>query len=252
MANELTVVNEQERGILLAVVGGRLAQEIEFTQLDNAIEKIAAHTHDMSDNEREGASNLIDKFEERVVVAINNKTEALNGFASALKMTPNVSYDTLTYRLKEYGQQIHAVLVSQGVTELDKELTKIEETIEKIKEYKEENEPEAPFADIEVMSPIEVAELKMEHEMAMAKFKNEVHKKEYVARRMFHDFQVAARKDKKIKRFIKILNEQAKAADQARAIVAEKAEAAKMAILIGDADIREALKEFHDFATTAL
>ncbi len=252
MANELTVVNEQERGILLAVVGGKLAQEIEFTQLDNAIEKIAAHTHDMSDSERDTASNMIDKFEERVVIAIDKKSEALIGFASALKMSSNIPYDTLTYKLKEYGQQIHAVFVSQGATELDEALTKIEEAIEEVKEYEEENEPEVPFADIEVMSPIEVAELKMEHAMAMTKFKNAVHKKEYAVRRMFHDFQTTARKDKKIKRFIKILDEQAKAANQARVIVAEKAEAAKMAILIGDADIREALKEFHDFATTAL
>lgn len=252
MANELTVVNEQERGILLAVVGGRLAQEIEFTQLDNAIEKIAAHTHDMRDGERESASNLIDKFEERVVTAINAKSDALNGFVYALKMAPNTSYGTLTDELEQYGQQIHAVFTSQGVTELDEALTKIEEAIEKVKDYVSENEPEMPFIDNEIMSPIEVAEMKMEHDMAMTKFRNAVRKKEYDVRHMFHDFQATARKDKKIKRFVKILDEQAKAADQARVIVAEKAEAAKMAILIGDADIREALKEFHDFATTAL
>ena len=250
MANELTVVNEKERAILLSVVGGKLAQEIEFTQLDNAIEKIAAHTTALTDNERESAANLIDKFENRVVYAIGEKSQTLHDFAANFKLETNASYHRITDALDEYGPQIHAVLASQELSELDEALTAIETSIEKIDDYKLENEPEKPFIDEDVMTRIEVSEINMEYNMNKAKFENAVHKLEYSVRSQFHDFMVALRKDKKIKRFLKILDEQAKNAQQAKGIVEEKAEAAKMAIMISDGDIRAALQDFHDFAST--
>lgn len=250
MANELTVVNEKERAILLSVVGGKLAQEIEFTQLDNAIEKIAAHTTALSDGERESAANLIDKFEDRVVYAIGKKSQTLHDFAANFKLETNASYYRITDALEEYGPQIHAVLASQDLGELDEALTAIEKSIEAIDDYKLENEPEKPFIDEDVMTRIEVSEINMEYNMNKAKFENAVHKLEYSVRSQFHDFMVALRKDKKIKRFLKILDEQAKNAQQAKGIVEEKAEAAKMAIMISDGDIRAALQDFHDFAST--
>ena len=250
MANELTVVNEKERAILLSVVGGKLAQEIEFTQLDNAIEKIAAHTTALTDGERESAATLIDKFETRVVDAIAEKRQTLYDFAANFKLETNASYHRITDALDEYGPQIHAVLASQELSELDEALTAIEEGIEKIHDYELENEPEKPFIDEDVMTRIEVSEIEMEYNMEKAKFRNAVHKLEYGVRSRFHDFMVALRKDKKVKRFLKILDEQAKNAQRAEGIVEEKAEAAKMAIMISDNDIRAALQDFHDFAST--
>lgn len=250
MANELTVVNEKERAILLSVVGGKLAQEIEFTQLDNAIEKIAAHTTALTDGERESAADLIDKFENRVVYAIGEKSQTLHDFAANFKLETNASYYRITDALEEYGSQIHAVLASQELGKLDEALTAIEKSIEEIDDYKLENEPEKPFIDEDVMTRIEVSEINMEYNMEKAKFENAVYKLEYGVRSQFHDFMVALRKDKKIKRFLKILDEQAKNAQQAKGIVEEKAEAAKMAIMISDNDIRAALQDFHDFAST--
>jgi len=250
MANELTVVNEKERAILLSVVGGKLAQEIEFTQLDNAIEKIAAHTTALTDGERESAATLIDKFETRVVDAIAEKRQTLYDFAANFRLETNAPYYKITDALDEYGPQIHAVLASQELSELDEALTAIEKKIEEIHDYELEKEPEKPFIDEDVMTRIEVNEINMEYNMNKAKFKNAVHMLEYGVRSKFHDFMVALRKDKKIKRFLKILDEQAKNAQRAEGIVEEKAEAAKMAIMISDGDIRAALQDFHDFAST--
>ena len=160
MANELTVVNEKERAILLSVVGGKLAQEIEFTQLDNAIEKIAAHTTALTDGERESAATLIDKFETRVVDAIAEKRQTLYDFAANFRLETNAPYHKITDALDEYGPQIHAVLTSQELNELDEALTAIETSIEEIHDYELENEPEKPFIDEDVMTRIEVAKIK--------------------------------------------------------------------------------------------
>ena len=56
MANELTVVNDADKELITTVLGGNLAQDIEFTQLDSAIEKIAAHTKALTPEERVDAS----------------------------------------------------------------------------------------------------------------------------------------------------------------------------------------------------
>ena len=83
MANELAVVNDADKELITTVLGGNLAQDIEFTQLDSAIEKIADHTKALTPEERVDASRFIDRFENRISDRIWDKKTKLDDFSLA-------------------------------------------------------------------------------------------------------------------------------------------------------------------------
>lgn len=252
MANEVAVVSEAERSLIMNVLGGKLVQDIEFSQLDSAIENIAAHTEALSDGERESAARLIEKFEDRVVSTISNKADTLSEFYNALHEAANMSYRDIEYTLDNYGAQYHMLFQQQGLDDLDAMLTKVEEGIAEITEKKQTKAPEEPFIDKMNMTPLEVAKLEMDYNLEKSKFENALDKERYIVRRNFYDFAMAMNKNVKIKQFRKLLKDQAEASKNAKTIVKEKASAASMAILIGDADIRKALQSFHEFAATVM
>lgn len=252
MANEIAVVNEQERSVIMSVLGGRMAQDIEFTQLDNSIEKIAAHTHDLSEMERESAAGHIKAFQERVVSTIINKNSVLRRFQEALEAEPNATYCRIESVIEDYEEQFSQLFESYELEVLAAKFKTVVDGVNAIKARNADEAPMEPFIDKEVMSPLEVAQETMKYDMECAKFENSIRKDKFHVRRDYFDFVKALNKEPKIKKFLKVLDNQRKAANQAMNIVKEKAEAAKMAILIGDADIRAALQEFHKFATTAI
>lgn len=248
MANELAVVNDADKELITTVLGGNLAQDIEFTQLDSAIEKIAAHTKALTPEERVDASRFIDRFENRISDRIWDKKTKLDDFSLALELSATCSYENIVSLNKRYGKALDILFARETLSSYQESWNEIKDMIQKCTEYREENMPDKPFIDGSTMTGLAIAKANREYELKLAMLDINVKKKETEVRRKFYTFMTKLKKDKEFKKFLKVLDEQAKAAKAASNIVEEKAQAAKMALLISDEDIRKALKEFHDFA----
>lgn len=248
MANELAVVNDADKELITTVLGGNLAQDIEFEQLDSAIEKIAAHTKALTPEERVDASRFIDRFENRISNRIWDKKTKLDDFSLALELSATCSYENIVSLNKRYGKALDILFARETLSSYQESWNEIKDMIQKCTEYREENMPDKPFIDGSTMTGLAIAKANREYELKLAMLDINVKKKETEVRRKFYTFMTKLKKDKEFKKFLKVLDEQAKAAKAASNIVEEKAQAAKMALLISDEDIRKALKEFHDFA----
>lgn len=248
MANELAIVNDADKELITTVLGGNLAQDIEFTQLDSAIEKIADHTKALTPEERVDASRFIDRFESRISDRIWNKKTKLDDFSLALELSATCSYDNIVSLNKRYGEALDILFARETLSSYQESWNEIKDMIQKCTEYREENMPDKPFIDGSTMTGLAIAKANREYELKLAMLDINVKKKETEVRRKFYTFMTKLKKDKEFKKFLKVLDEQAKAAKAASNIVEEKAQAAKMALLISDEDIRKALKEFHNFA----
>lgn len=251
MANELTVVSENDKKVIMGVLGGGLAQDIEFNSLDSAIEKIAEHTSDLSDSERNAAIDIVAKFESRVVMAIERKERTLSEFAYFLKNMSSTCFrfDYLE-KFERYSNNIKLLLSSRSdAEELEEQFQDIMDAIETYYDHKEDR-PEEPLIDHDIMTGLQVNRLTLEYKLALQRYTAKLAKEEYAIRKKFSAFYKAFKKNAEMKKFMKALEEQADASQHAKAIVEEKAAAARLNILVGNADIREALKEFHDFASS--
>lgn len=248
MANELAVVNDADKELITTVLEGNLAQDIKFEQLDSAIEKIAAHTKALTPEERVDASRFIDRFENRISDRIWDKKTKLDDFSLALELSATCSYENIVSLNKRYGKALDILFARETLSSYQESWNEIKDMIQKCTEYREENMPDKPFIDGSTMTGLAIAKANREYELKLAMLDINVKKKETEVRRKFYTFMTKLKKDKEFKKFLKVLDEQAKAAKAASNIVEEKAQAAKMALLISDEDIRKALKEFHDFA----
>lgn len=248
MANELAVVNDADKELITTVLGGNLAQDIKFEQLDSAIEKIAAHTKALTPEEHVDASRFIDRFENRISDRIWDKKTKLDDFSLALELSATCSYENIVSLNKRYGKALDILFARETLSSYQESWNEIKDMIQKCTEYREENMPDKPFIDGSTMTGLAIAKANREYELKLAMLDINVKKKETEVRRKFYTFMTKLKKDKEFKKFLKVLDEQAKAAKAASNIVEEKAQAAKMALLISDEDIRKALKEFHDFA----
>lgn len=248
MANELVVVNDADKELITTVLGGNLAQDIEFEQLDSAIEKIAAHTKALTPEERVDASRFIDRFENRINDRIWDKKTKLDDFSLALELSATCSYENIVSLNKRYGKALDILFARETLSSYQESWNEIKDMIQKCTEYREENMPDKPFIDESTMTGLAIAKTNREYELKLAMLDINVKKKETEVRRKFYTFMTKLKKDKEFKKFLKVMDGQAKAAKAASNIVEEKAQAAKMALLISDEDIRKALKEFHDFA----
>lgn len=249
MANELAVVNENDKQVIMGVLGGSMAQDIEFNSLDSAIEKIAEHTSDLNDMERSAAIEIVDKFERRVISTIDKKERNLSNFMYYME---HMSANNIVYdgdRSEQYRPQIELLLSREGMDDLKEQYQDIMDEIETYKDIKEEG-PEEPLIDHNVMTGLQVNRLTLEYKLALQRHQAKLAKEEYAIRKKFRVFCKAFKKNAEIKKFMKALKEQANASQHAKAIVEEKAAAARLNILVGNADIRAALKEFHDFASS--
>ena len=252
MANELTVVNENDKKVIMGVLGGGLAQDIEFNSLDSAIEKIAEHTSDLSDSERNAAIEIVDTFEQRVISTINNKESNLSSFLYYMEHmnARDISMEYDGGRALRYRPQIELLLSREGMDDLEEQYQHIMQEVEKLAEIREDEEPEEPLIDHNCMTGLQIHRLELEYQVAKSRFQSKMAKEEYKLHKEYNKFLRAFKKNAEVKKFIKTLNEQTDASKHAKAIVEEKAAAARLNILVGNADIREALKEFHDFASS--
>lgn len=252
MANELAVVSENDKQIIMGVLGGGMAQDIEFNSLDSAIEKIADHTSDLSDMERNAAIEIVDKFEQRVISTINNKESNLSNFLYYMEHMAasdiNVEYEG--GRALRYRPQIELLLSREGMDDLEEQYQHIAQGIERLVEVQEDERPEEPLIDHNCMTGLQIHRLELEYQVAKSRFQSMITKEQYKLRKEYSKFLRAFKKNAEVKKFIKTLNEQADASKHAKAVVEEKAAAARLNILVGNADIREALKSFHDFASS--
>lgn len=250
--NEVAIVTETEKAIITNVLGGRMAQDIEFKQLDSALEKIAAHTGELSNEERQSAAELVTSFEDRVINALRIKQSTLNHFYSNLQVDPNICYHRAVNSVRDTNEQFRILFQGDetAYAGLEDMMNEFLDSVKKNEEYVMENEPEEPFIDKENMTPAEVAGEEMKYRMDLATFNTEMHRREFASRKLHRAFRKALAKNKAFVAFMKTLDNQKKTANTAVAITKEKASAAKMAILISNEEIREALRSFHEFAAS--
>ena len=252
MTNTITVVNEQDKGIIMGVLGGKMAQDIEFEQLDTQIEALANNSKKITDTERENAITYIDRFKDRVLSRIRNKANSLINFKSAITFNDMSTYefnDTVNHT-NNGDKIITALFEREGMEDILAAYEKAKELLAAYNEYKEENEPEEPFYDEFGMTGAEIQQAKMKYNMDYGQYKLQVNKNEYKVKKALFELAKIARKNAEYKKFMKVLAAQSTAANEAKAIAEEKADAAKMAILISHNSIRKALKALHSFSAT--
>ena len=250
MANEIAVVNEQDKALIMNVLGSQLVGDIQFNELDNAIEKLAAHTEALSDGERESAVELVNAFEKRVVSRLENKSFKLSEFRGNIDFEERASYDGIKLDIQT-GDEVYTQLFErEGMEDLAATYQAIKDEIDMVEEYAAEHEVEEPFIDELNMTQLAINQKQMEYRSKKNRLDSALHKKQFVVRKKWYEFAKLAKKNAALKDFKKVLKQQSDAAKSARDIVEEKAAAAKMNIVIGNADVRDALRDFHAFAAT--
>lgn len=250
MTNELTVVSDADKELITTVLGGNLAQDIEFAQLDSAIEKIAAHTKALTPEERADASEFIDKFERRICNKLSDKKCKLHDLYEGMMPSATYSYYGVMEWFRQYEQAYDLLFARKEFAEYQDSWEEIKKGINAVRDYREEHTPEKPFIDEGTMTGLEIAKAKKEYEIKLAVVDIDIRKKQTEVRKKFYTFVTKLKKDKNHKNFCKVLKKQEEATAAASDIVEEKAQAAKMALLISDEEIRKALQEFHDFAVS--
>lgn len=252
MTNTITVVNEQDKGIIMGVLGGKMAQDIEFEQLDAQIEVLANNSKKLTDTERENAVTYIDRFKDRVLSRICNKANSLINFKSAITFDDMSVYkfdDTVNHN-KNGDKIITALFEREGMEDILVAYEKAKELLAAYNEYKEGNKPEEPFYDEFSMTGAEIQQAKMKYNMDYGLYNLQVNKNEYKVKKALFELAKVARKNAEYKKFMRVLAAQSTAANEAKAIAEEKADAAKIAILISHDSIRKALKALHNFSAT--
>ena len=249
MANAIVTVNEQDKAVIMGVLGGKMAQDIEFDKLDAQIEALANSSHELTDMERNNAAEFVKHFEERVVARIKDKSYKLSYFLNHLPANLE-SVHAMKTAIDDGDEVFTALFERQGMEDILDGYNKIKELIEKLDEYEEENKPEEGFYDDLTMTGAEIQQAKLEYAMKDGKYRLEYKKRENVVRKAMLELAKTCKKNAAYKDFVKVLKAQTKAADEAKAIVEEKADAARMAILISSSGIREALRALHAFSAS--
>ena len=248
MAESKALTLHKEEVDIIKQVGGTLFKDIDYNALDTSVEALGNYTGDMTHEERMSASEVIDTFEDRVVSTLDNKASKLRYFRDLLTLPSHTDFRNVERFLTESAI---GMLLSQEV--FKKHLEAYQELCDEktmLEDYRKQNVPMEPFIDEDSMTPIQAANLRSQHQIAKRKYNSAVNKKEYMLRKNFYAFKKALDADTAYKHFLDALELQLKDSKEASSTVKEKCGYAKMNILISSAEVRQVLRDLHDFAKT--
>lgn len=248
MAESKALTLHKEEADIIKQVGGVLFKDIDYKTLDASVEALGSFTGEMNQEERVTASSMVSDFENRVVSTLQNKKQKLRYFKDLLNSPAHSDFRNVERFLSESAVKL---LLEQEA--FNKHLDIYEKLLEEknaLEDYRKENIPMEPFIDEDSMTPIQAANLRSQHQIAMRKYKSAINKKEYTLRKNFYAFKKALDTDTAYKHFMDALKLQLKDSEEATDIVKEKCSYAKMNILIASSEVRQILRDLHNFAKT--
>ena len=225
----------------------KLFNDINFNDLNKAIEVISEHSGKLDDEQRKSALSIVDEWNHSVVSRLKNHEEEVSVFVQFLTSKNRDFRGYHTDPVARFGEaKLQALAQSTGTTEL---LTKYleardhyDETSENVPEIIDYSEdPDLTLAEIQLKNIDNVREHR-EHTIKCQRARNaesnalrvwvaELNKNEGI--------REMVSKGKRYHNQVATFSEECKM----------KAQAAKLSLTIPDADIRKAIKELIDFSS---
>lgn len=243
MSQELVVVQPEAQVAaqpgLLSLVSS-MFKSIDFNALNQAIDRLGNHSGNLTPEEKEAGVQIVERWNRDV--------------SSALFQRQQDIYRTISFFEQNYGDRFPGDYLNM-LEEIGPELAQRTGTVAEyeaymlaIREYKihQRQRPEQPEIDEDLPR---VAKLKVQQAYELERTKWEVKSK-----KLTRNLREAERTWKKrlqdnpdVEALIRALNKQVKVLNRASMEASEKAQLAKLNILIGDADVRQSLREMIDF-----
>lgn len=225
----------------------KLFNDINFNDLNKAIEVISEHSGKLDDEQRKSALDIVDEWNRSVVNRLKNHEEEISVFVQFLTSKSRDFRGYHTDPVARFGEtKLQALAQSTGTSEL---LTKyleardhydeISENSPEVVDYSED--PDLTLAELE-LKKIDAVREKREHTIKCQRARNaetnalrawivELNKNEGI--------REMVAKGKRYHNQVTTFSEECKM----------KAQSAKLSLTIPDADIRQAIKELIDFSS---
>lgn len=236
MSNELTMIN---KGITNIV--GKLYDDIDFTKLDNIIDKIGNNTGSLSSDERVSACKYIEDWDNVVVTRINKKIDTLNQIMALIK------HDNFEIFI---NQKNTLDIFASFSKDIEDGIDKLSSLYQDYIDFND-SKPDNILID-NTLSVNEINEQKAKYKYELAKFTFTQEKKMRKCILCFKELKKILKKDDNIQKMIKTCGIQKDNLITVRGEFKEKASLAKMNVLISSPEIRKSLIDMSLFVKTQL
>lgn len=222
----------------VAAITSDLFRDIDFKGISQAIENIGNHNGTLGVEEKEMASELVAQWEQDVVTRLRDKGHEMNEFVQFF----NTGYEgrvSQQERLEDIGADLAAK------TNTYNEYTALVQTLEDLEDLHQQR-PIQPI-EREDRTYKEKLEEEKKFQLDMAKYNLAVTKKN----RELYQYETAWKKllkqNKEVAELIKKAKEYNKSVSKFQQNCHDKAQVAKLNIMISNQDVRQSLRELLDF-----
>jgi CRISPR/Cas system-associated exonuclease Cas4 (RecB family) len=230
-------------GNSVAVLTHDLFKDIDFSGISSAIDKIGGHAGKMEPEEKTMANDIVDQWQKDVVSRLRTKGNEMHSFINFFEVGSDGRVNGMDL-LDEIGDEL--AVKTNSVKQFENLQALIEELLDV-----HETRPAQPTLHLDI-DQTQAAILEEEntfrletkkYDMAVSKKKREIYLAEREWKKLLKQNKEVVDLIKKGKRFNKDMG---KFTDMCH----DKAQIAKLNITVGDADVRQALKELLNFSTT--
>lgn len=218
-----------------------LFANINFQQLNSAIEDIANADKTLSEKEKEFAVSVIDKWEVGVVEQLENENEKVRSFVRYVKNFTQY-YSTIIGN-PEYEEPISKLIEIAGLSDKTADISDYLNEVNALKAELDslENELELSRADDATVTKLERLEREYEAAKECSIKREEYNKASRKLNRALSEFTSALNKNENVQTALNKLTSFARILTKNKNECATKASSAKLAIAIDDKDLREKL-----------